>query len=110
MLKLICIFFPAVLSVWLFEAITKQQLTLKGWGYRFCLNTIICNAFVFAVKALVTQTSQELLNQIGADMTPAVALRYLMMAVPVAVIASVTETLLSKKVSVDISVSEDEDE
>ena len=108
MLKLICVFFPAVLSVWLFEAISHKQLTLKAWVYRFCLNAMLCNGFVFVVKTLLTHTSQELLNLIGADMMPAVALRYLIMALPAAVAAAALEALLTKKI--DISVGEDEDE
>lgn len=108
MLKIICVFFPAVLSVWMFEALTKQQLGLKSWAYRFCLNTIICNAFVFAVKVFVTQTSRELLNQVNADMVPDVALRYIIMAVPAAAVAAVIEALLTKKIGVCISEDEDD--
>ncbi len=108
MISLICIFFPAVLSVWLFEALTKQSLALKPWIYRFCLNSVAVNGLIFLIKWLATNTSAELLAQPSADMTPDVALRYLIMALPIAAVLTAVEALLTKKITV--SVSEDKDE
>lgn len=110
MLKFICVFFPAVLSVWAFEALTKQQMGIKHWVYRFCLNSVICNGFVCLLKIAVTHTSHELLNQAVSDMSPDIALRYLVMALPAAVAAAVIEALLNKGISVKVSENSDEGE
>ncbi len=110
MISAICIFFPAVLSVWLFEALSKQNLTLKPWIYRFSLNSVIVNGLVFMVKWLVTDTSSELLALPSADMTPDVAIRYLVMALPIAAVAAVVEALLVGKITVSVSEENDESE
>ncbi len=108
MISLICIFFPAVLSVWFFESVTKQNLNLKLWIYRFCMNSVIINGVVFAVKWLVTGTSAELLASPAADMTPDVAIRYLIMALSIAAVLVIVESLLTKKITVCITEENDE--
>ena len=96
MIAFICLFFPAVLSVGLFEHLKKEKLTRRGWVYRFCANTLVINGICFAVKRFVLHTGLQAFGSLYADTTPSAALNYMVMAIPVALVLALLEILFSK--------------
>lgn len=109
MLKLICLFFPAVCSVGLFERLRKTDLKFKNMLYAFCLNAVLCNSAVLFFKEFLTLTSQEPLNAAFYDITPSVAIRYLAIALPAALIVGVSEALLFGKLKASVKTDENGD-
>lgn len=103
MITFICLFFPAVVSVWIYELLLKVELSKKKIIYRFCFNTIIINAVCFAVKTFILSTGSQPLYNFYTDMIPNVAVRYLIMAVPLCVVLSIAEVFLTKNVKVTVS-------
>ena len=83
-----------------------KKLDLKKLVYNYCTANLIINSLVFLFKKYVLNTSVELLTVFGGDMTPEIAIRYLVMAVTAAVALGVVGGLLSKKV--EISVESDQ--
>ncbi len=108
MVLFICLLFPAVLSVWIYEAVSKKQLSKKQWLYRYCLNVLLINGFVFLVKKFILGTSAELLAPVASEMPPEYAIRYLAVAVPATIALGVLEMFLSKHTK--MTVEEDEDD
>lgn len=102
MLKLICLFFPAVCSVGLFERLRKTDLKFKNMLYAFCFNAVLCNSAVLFFKEFITLTSQEPLNAAFYDITPSVAIRYLAIALPAALIVGILEALLLGKINTSV--------
>ena len=100
MISLIVYFFPAVASVWFFERISKTTLTGRNWFCRFAWNTVLINGCCFAVKKWVLHTADAVLSGFYQDMTPAIALNYLIMAVPLAVGLAIVQVFLSRHVRV----------
>ncbi len=109
MIQFMCMFFPAVVAVWVFEAISKTKLDLKGWIYHFTVNALITNMAVFLLKKFVSHTSNEFLAMPGADMVPEVAIRYVVMALPVAIAVAVISALLPKFLKVTVETDQQED-
>ena len=109
MIQFMCIVFPAVISVWVFEAISKTKLDLKGWIYRFATNALITNMAVLLLKKFVSHTSSEFLAMPGADMVPEVAIRYVVMALPIALAVAVVSALLPKALKVSVEDDQKED-
>lgn len=107
MIQFMCMFFPSVIAVWVFEAVAKTKLNFKGWIYHFATNALIANMAVFLLKKFVSRTSNEFLAMPGADMVPEVAIRYVVMALPVAVISAVIVALLPKVLKVSIESEEE---
>ncbi len=107
MLAFICYFFPAIMSVWLFEVITKNDLNLKQFVLRFCTNSLIINFFCVGAKSLILGTGNVPIFD-GKDMIPKVAFNYLIMAIAVSIVLIVIESLMFKKVK--IAVEEENDE
>ena len=52
MIAFICLFFPAVMGVWLFEHATKTKLEKRQLLYRYCFNVIVINFICFAIKTV----------------------------------------------------------
>lgn len=102
MIAFICFFFPAVISLWLFEALLKRPLCRKQWLYRFCTNTLLINFICFGIKKFFLQTADSPLYSLNTDMYPSAAFNYMLMAVPAAIILVVFELLLSKKVKIEL--------
>ena len=102
MIAFICLFIPAVLAVWLFESLSKTSLSRKQWLYRYCANNLFINLLCFAVKKILLDTAGSTFFSLYADTTPAAALNYILMAVPVAVVLVFVQVLLSKYVKVDV--------
>lgn len=102
MIALITLFAPAVLAVGLFEKLSKRELGAKKWLYRFCFNALAINLIVFLIKKVILHTSTAPLYSLLTDMTPEVVIRYLIMAIPAAVVLVVVEILLSRHVKVGV--------
>ena len=110
MIAFICLFFPAVLSVWAYEALTRTELKGKKWVYRFCGSTLIINFICFAIKSYVLATAGYPLYELATDMLPGTAVKYMIMAAPAAIILVVVEVLLAKYVKIRVEEPEDEAE
>ena len=50
MIAMICLFFPAVLAMWLYESVEKEKLETRQWCYRYSANVLMINFICFAVK------------------------------------------------------------
>ena len=96
MIAFICLFCPAVVTVWIYESIGNADLTPKKWLYRYCLSNLLVNLSCFGVKRCILQTASAPLYTLAADTAPVAALNYLIMAIPVAVILAFVQVLLTK--------------
>lgn len=107
MIAFVCYFFPAVLGIWLFEVISKKELTKKQYVFRFCGYTLALNFVCFAVKKFILKTAENSLVY-GNDMKPSTAFNYLVIVIPVVLILVIGELLLSKKVKIAVEETVDE--
>lgn len=107
MIAFIALFLPAVLSVWIFEALRKESLGWKNWLYRFSLNTLLINWIIFAVKKVILGTAASVISGFATDMSPDIAFNYLVMAVPLAIVLGVVSALLKKHVRIETEDSDD---
>lgn len=94
MIAFIVLFLPAILSVWIWEAVNKTALPRRNWVYVFALHNVLINFVCFAVKKWVLHTGDAVINSIAADMTPSVACNYLIMALPLAVVFPLVPVVL----------------
>ena len=101
MIAFICYFFPAVFSLWIYEVLTKNSLTIKQCVFRYCLNVMFINLGCFGIKKYILHTANLPILQDG-DMLPQVAFNYIVMAIGVAVALMFIEILLSKNVKIMI--------
>ena len=106
MIAFICLFVPSVISIWIYEALSKHKLNLKEWIYRYSLNVLCINLLVFLVKKFILATSAQGLS----NMSPEAAIRYMVIAVPLAIIFSVFQIFVSKNVRVRVCEEENEQE
>lgn len=107
MLSFICLFLPAVISVGIYEGLTKKSLTWKQWGYLYSAGVVLINFFCWLVMRFVLETAYTYLEDAAVGITPAVAGNYMAMALPAAVILPVVAALLSKHAKVSIEDAED---
>lgn len=110
MIAFICLFFPSVLCVWIYEMLIKKSLSRRQLIYRFCFNTLIINGICFAVKAFLLSTGAEPIFTLYSDMTPNVAVRYLIMALPISIVLGLIEIFLTKNVKVTVSDEKEDKE
>jgi hypothetical protein len=108
LIEVICLFFPALLCVCIYERLTKITLCLRRWVYTFAFDTLFINLFCFAVKSYLLDSSGHPLRSDGISMTPHAALNYLLITIPFAVIWAVVAALLPQKVTVEIEANENE--
>ena len=109
MVGFICLFFPAAVSVWIFEALAKSEFSIKETIFRFCTNTLIINLLCMLVKKFIFGTAAQPLYTNG-DMVPNVAIVYIVMALAAGVLVALAEVLFSKKVKVTVEEEPDEAE
>lgn len=102
MIAFICLFFPAVLSVGLFEHLRKEKLSRRHWLYRFCANTLLINGICFAFKRFILHTASQPFFSLTADASPAAALNYMVMALPAALVLVFLEVLCAKHAAVTL--------
>ena len=109
MIGFIVLFFPAVLSVWIFETLRKEALTRKAWLYRFCLNTLLINLVCFGVKKWILGTGNAVILSLAADMSPSIACNYLIMALPLAIGFGILQVITKKCVRVETAPEDEND-
>lgn len=106
MLKFICLFFPAAFSLLIIETLRKKPFDFKKNLLLYLSNIIFINMACLFVKKFILNTADAPLANIGADMIPTVALNYLIMALPFAVIIAVVEALLKRCVKIEVEGKE----
>lgn len=109
MIALICLFFPAILSVWIYEKLAKHTLVKRNWLYLYALNVVLINAACFLVKKVVLHTADSPFGSFSADLTPTAALNYLVMSLPAGGVLAFVEVLLGKYVKVTVEDEHDKD-
>lgn len=107
MISVICLLFPAILCVWVYEKLAKHPLTRKNWLYLYALNVVLINAACFLVKKVVLHTADFPFGSFSVDLTPSAALNYLIMALPAGGALAFVEVLLSKNVKVTVEDEHD---
>lgn len=107
MLTFICLFFPAVLSLRIYEALSRRKLDLKQCVYRYCTDALLLNLACLGAKTIVLGTGGAPLSEGSWDMLPSAAFFYMIMAICGAVLLAVFQVLLDKQVAV--TVEEDRD-
>ncbi len=100
MIGLICYFFPAVLTLWLFESFTRQKLSIRRCIYRYCGNAVLINLFCFTLNTFLIKA--------GTTFTYESAFYYLVMAIPFGVIITVIESILTDTTKITIEENIDE--
>ena len=108
MITFIVLFLPAVLSVWLWEVFSKNHLCKRNWVYLLSLNVLLINFGCFAVKKWILYTASNVMASLMADMTPSVAVNYLIMAIPAAVALALVEKIVYSKIRIRVE-GEDKD-
>lgn len=106
MLSFICLFFPAVLFVWVYEGLSKSDLSLKRWLCMYCTGVIFINLICWLVMRFVLNMGYIYLYDAQLDITPALASNYMVLALPIALILSVAAALLRKNVKVTVEEPE----
>ena len=102
MVALIVLLCPAVLAVWCYEALTKTELTRKKWFYRYTLNLVGINLICFIMKRFVLNSASAVFYTLSEGMLPSVALNYLIMAIPAAVIFALLQVFCKKNIEVSV--------
>lgn len=102
MVAFMCLFFPAVLCVGLFEHLKKERCSPRGWLYRFCTSALFINGLCFLVKRFLLGTADAPFFTLYADTTPIAALNYLVLAIPGMILFAFLQVLLSKHATVTV--------
>ena len=108
MIKFICLFFPALVCVGLYEALSKKDLSRKGLVYMYGLDTAVINGIVFGVKQYLLKTASYPLSDASGDMLPSAAFNYLVMGMFAAVCVAVAQVFLSRNAKVTIEETANE--
>ena len=90
MITFICLFFPGILSVWLYEKVSAKQLTTKQWFYFYTTAVLFVNLFCFLVKRFLLGTGSMHMFNLYEDITPSAASNYMIMAIPAAMVWAVS--------------------
>ncbi len=107
MTAFICLFLPAVLSVWVYEALCKKSLSKKHWLYLYTTDVLLINLVCFLVKKLILHTDGAPMYTYYIDMTPSIAANYLIMAIPFALILAVAERFCAKFIHITVEEPDD---
>ena len=105
MIACICLLLPSVLSVWIYEGLRKEDLSVKRWLYHYALSVIAVNFLCFFVKQYILGTGEFPLWNFYTDVTPSAAANYLIMAVPAAAVFGIIRALLVRSVKIEIEDS-----
>lgn len=107
MITFIMLFFPAALSMWLYEHVTKTDLSVKRWVNLYAVHNLLINFICLMLMRLVTDQAGEYLYNREIDIPPYAATQYLIKAIPVAIAVGVVAILLHKTVKVELEADED---
>ena len=102
MIAFICYFFPAVASVFIYEKLQKQDVNRKQWIYLFAWNAMLINLGCLAVKTIVLGSGERHLVEAFQDMLPESAMKYLILAIGLAVTVAICEVLLKKNLEFSV--------
>ena len=109
MLAFIVLFLPAVFSLWIYEALTKKELSLKKVIYRYSVNVVLINFLCFLIKCYVFNSGATSLLFDGKNMLPVSGFNYLILALPIAVMLAFLEVVISKKTVITVEENKDEE-
>lgn len=109
MIAFICLFFPAMIPVWIYEALSRTPLAPRQILYRYSFNVVIVNLFCFAVKYILG-TAQYAFSPSDTGMLPSTAMKYLLFAVVFAVALGLGEVILGRHVKFTVEEDGDEEE
>lgn len=107
MITFIILFLPAMLSMWIYEHVTKSDLSVKRWVNLYGVHVLLINFFCLMMMRLVTDQAGEYLYNREIDIPPYVATSYMLMAIPAAIVLGVVAVLLHKTVKVELEAEED---
>ncbi len=111
MIAFICLFFPALLAVYMFERITQKKLDTRGFIFLYAFMNLLINTCAFLIKVCVLHVDNFLIQGNITDMNPREMLYYLLIAIPLTIIAAFAVSIYSKHVKVRIEENkENEDE
>ena len=110
LIEFICLFFPAVLCVCIYEKLNKVTLNRRRWLCHFVLDALFINLFCFAVKSFVLDSGCQPLRPDGVNMTPFAAMNYLIITIPAAIVLAVVTSFLFKNVKIEIEEDGNEDQ
>ncbi|MEE1006953.1 MAG: hypothetical protein U0L66_07150 [Acutalibacteraceae bacterium] len=99
MLAFTALFFPALITVCIYEHLMKTRLSVKNTVYLYAVGNIAVNCICAVIKKYIFKTADMSLLS-GWDMTPSTALNYMIIAVPSAVLLAFFAVLLKKNVKV----------
>lgn len=103
MITFICLFFPPVLSVFLYEKIQKCRLDRRGFLSLYCFDVVAVNMLCFSVKKFVLHSAGDTM----ADLTPAGGLNYLVIALAAAVAVAFACVFAKKNVKISKEVEDE---
>ena len=109
MIAFIVLFLHAVLSLWIYEVLSKKEMVLKKLIYRFCVNVLVINFICFLIKGYVLTTGGVPFLFDGKQMLPISAFNYLLLALPIAVLIAFLESIVTKKTALAVEENEDEE-
>ena len=107
MVSFIALFAPAVIAVWIVEAICRKAFTRRQWLYHYCLGVILINGLCFAVKKWILHTADPVITGLAKDMSPSIACNYLIMAMGFAVVIALLLAFIRKHVGLILENNED---
>ena len=108
MITFIILFFPACLSMWLYEHVTKVDLSVKRWVNLYAVHNLLINFTCMMLMRLVTDQAGSYLYDRNIDIPAITATNYMVKAIPVALGVAVIAILLHKTVKVQLESDENE--
>lgn len=107
MITFIILFFPACLSIWLYEHITKTDLSVKRWVNLYAVHNLIINFTCMMLMRLVTGQAGVYIYDREIGIPAITATDYMIKAIPVAIAVGVLAILLHKTAKVELEANED---
>lgn len=107
MLTFICLFFPAVLYVWMFEGLTKEELSFKKWVHRYAFGVVFINLLCWLIQRFVLDNAYTPFYDANYGITPAAACDYMVMALIFTAVLGAFAALLHKKGKIAVEDQED---
>ncbi len=107
MITFIILFFPAIISLFIFERINKTTLSKRTLIYLFTTNILIINLACFAVKLFFAGGANKPFDELLNKMTPFDAFIYILISLAFAVLAVLVESFIRKNIEVSIEVKDE---
>ena len=101
MTRFICMFFPALLALWIFEHLAKTDLSPKRTVYLYAFNVIVINVFVMLINRYVLRIEQHVASSLAEFSTPGTVC-YLAVAVPFGALLALLQRFWQKFVQVTV--------